>query len=136
MRSIYLKLHELLPPFLYENLDEELGWKLIDDNLIESIDKIKSVFPDGSMMINNYKWGGDRKWSGLRTADSQWYSPTSQHTKGKAIDAVFSAYDVNEVRGYILANPDEFPHIKGIEMDIAWLHVDTRSSKEVVLFYP
>jgi hypothetical protein len=78
------------------------------------------------MVINSYKWGGDRGWSGLRTKNSKYYSPTSQHSLGKAIDAVFSKYDVEEVRQYILDNQEEFPHIGGVELGVSWLHIDTR----------
>ena len=89
------------------------------------------------MTINNYMWGGDRGWSGLRTKDSSYYSPTSQHSLGKAIDCIFSAYDVEEVRQYILNNPDEFPHIGGIELNVSWLHLDVRERQngKIKTFY-
>lgn len=140
MLSKYFKLHELLPEeiyvYMYTRVSEEVLWGLIDPKLIETIDAIKEAFPDGSMTINDYAWKGKRKWSGLRTRGSKYYSPTSQHTLGKAIDAVFSAYSTDEVRQYIIGNPEKFPHVKGIELGVSWLHVDVRDREDVLLFYP
>jgi len=134
MTSKYFKAHELVPLQIFNLLNEDLCMAMIDDKLIETIDAIKERFPNGTMTINNYMWNGDRGWSGIRTKGSPYYSPTSQHTLGKAIDAVFSAYNIDEVRDYIMANPDEFPHVKGIELDVGWLHVDVRNSNKVMLF--
>ena len=134
MRSRKFKIQELVPLPLFNSLHEELLWSMLDPKLIESVDAIKEKFPKGTMTINNYFWGGDRGWSGIRTKESKWYSPTSQHSVGKAIDAIFSEYDTEEVRQYIIDNPEEFPHIKGIEIGVSWLHVDVRSSDQVRLF--
>ena len=127
MRSKYFEIHELVPKHLYENVHEDLLWSMLDDKLIETIDKIKETFNDGTMTINNYKWGGDREWSGIRTKDSKYYSETSQHSIGKATDSVFSKYTIIEVRNHILNNSNDFPHIGGIELGVSWLHIDTRT---------
>lgn len=126
MRSKYFEIHELVSKHLYENVHEDLLWNMLDYKLIETIDKIKETFNDGTMTINNYKWGGDREWSGIRTKDSKYYSETSQHSIGKATDSVFSKYTIVEIRNYILNNPKDFPHIGGIELGVSWLHIDTR----------
>jgi len=126
MKSSKFKIHELVPLRLFNTIHEDVLWEMIDDNLIETIDYLKEKFPEGSMTINNYIWNGDRGWSGLRTKDSSYYSPTSQHSLGKAVDIIFSAYTTDEVRKYILDNPEEFPHIGGIELVVSWLHLDVR----------
>jgi len=126
MKSTKFKIYELVPVELYNSVHEDVLWGMIDPALLETIDAIKTKFPEGSAVINSYKWGGDRGWSGLRTKNSTYYSHTSQHSLGKAADIVFSVYDVEEVRQYILNNPEEFPHIGGIELGVSWLHVDTR----------
>ena len=135
MRSKYFKIHELVPPHIYKRLGKK-AWRLIDSRLVESIDQLKKDFPNGTMTINNYKWDGVRQWSGLRTTRSPDYSETSMHSLGSAIDAVFNAYDEEDVRQYIIANPKKYPHIKGIEMGISWLHIDTRNEDKLVKFYP
>ena len=133
MKSKYFKIHELLPQHIYQEYKDK-GWKFIDARIIESIDTLKEHFNLGTMTINNYYWGGDRKWSGLRTPKSPYYSETSQHSFGRAVDIIFSEYTAEEARNYIINNPDKFPHIKGIELGVSWLHIDTRNEDKLVLF--
>ena len=135
MKSKYFKLEELVDKKTFEEIGEK-AWELIDPRLIESIDAIKARFPEGSMTINSWLWNGDRSWSGLRVAGSPYYSKWSMHSWGKAVDAVFSKYDVEVVRKYILNNPKEFPHIKGVELGVSWLHVDVRNRDSVLAFNP
>lgn len=129
MKSKYYKIQELVPLSLYNTLHEDALWNLIDDDLIEMIDLLKEKFPKGSITINSYLWSGQRTQSGIRTKGSKYYSEGSMHSVGKAVDCVFSYYDVDTVRDYILTNPDEFPKIGGIEMDVSWLHIDTRKRR-------
>ena len=135
MRSKYFKIYELVPEHLFIKLGKK-ALRFIDSRLIESIDTIKERFPKGTMTINNYKWKGNRNWSGLRTPDSPYYSETSMHSFGNAVDAVFSEYSVDEIRNDIINNPDIYPHIKGLEMETNWLHCDTRNEDKIQLFYP
>ena len=133
MKSVYFKIQELVPKKIYELLGEK-AWDLIDDNLIFTIDQLKLSYPKGSMTINNWVYGGGREWSGLRTIDSPYYSETSQHTLGKAIDCVFSHYKVNDVRNDIISNTKLYPHLKGIELDVSWLHADCRDRDTLLQF--
>ena len=135
MQSKYYKIHEFVPEHIYKKFGEK-AWRFINTGLIRTYDKLKERFPKGSITINNYFWGGDRHWSGLRTPNSPYYSETSIHTFGGAGDSVFSAYTAEEVRQDIINHPEEYPDVKGIEMGISWLHVDTRNEDKVQLFYP
>lgn len=134
MRSKYFSIEELVPKKVFELLGEDLSWELIDDELVVSLDTIKERFPEGTMTVNNWKWAGNREWSGVRTPDSPYYSPRSQHSFGRAIDAVFSHYDIDTVRNDIISNPNIYPHIKGIELGVSWLHVDTRERDTLLKF--
>lgn len=133
MKSRYFKIHELVPEHIYKSHGEK-AWKLIDDRLIKSIDTLKEHFNLGTMTINNYFWNGDRYWSGLRTPESPYYSETSQHSFGRAADAIFSDYTAEEVRHYIIDNIHLFPHIKGLELGVSWLHVDVRNEDYLTRF--
>ena len=133
MISKYFKVQELVPEHIYLARGEK-AWELIDDRVISTIDTLKERFPKGTMTINNWLWGGDREWSGLRTSDSPYYSWTSQHSFGRAIDAVFSAYEVEEVRQDIIDNPEVYPYIKGLELEVSWLHIDTRNCDKLKVF--
>jgi hypothetical protein len=133
MRSKYFKIHELVPKKLYQRYGEK-AWRYVDVRLIESIDKLKEHFNLGTMTINNYFWGGSREWSGIRTPDSKWYSYGSQHSYANAFDIIFSDYTAEEVRNYIINNPHEFPHIKGLELGVSWVHLDVRNEDNIILF--
>jgi len=133
-RCKHFRIEELVSKEVFDLIKEDTLWKLFDDKLLQTIDTLKEKFPEGSMTINNWKWNGNRNQSGLRTKNSKYYSPTSQHSIGKAIDCVFSDYSEYSVRQYVINNPDEFPYIKGIETGISWCHFDVRSSDRVVLF--
>lgn len=133
----HFELHELLPPKLYDMYkeDQNVGWRLLDERLLITLDSIKEKFPLGSMTVNNYYWGGSRRWSGLRTPNAgKYYSVSSQHTYGRAADIVFTQYSEDYVRQYLIDNHEDFPYIKGIEDNVSWVHIDCRNSNLLVVF--
>lgn len=133
MRSKYFKIEELVDKTVHGTMKDR-AWSLIDSRLIESIDTIKENFPKGTITINNWVFGGNREWSGLRTFSSPYFSQSSQHTFGRAVDMVFSHYDVNDVRNAIMSNIELYPHIRGIELDVSWLHIDVRNHDTLLKF--
>ncbi len=133
MKSKYFRIEELVPKHIYEKRGDK-AWELIDYGIILTIDKLKTIFPNGTITINNWVWNGDRQWSGLRTPESPYYSSTSQHSYGRAVDILFSAYDNQEVAQYVLDNPSEFPFIKGVERGVSWCHLDCRNRESVLEF--
>lgn len=133
IKSKHFRIEELVPKGTFEELGEQ-AWELIHPDLIEMIDLIKEHFPEGSCTINNWLWNGQRNWSGLRTPDSPYYSKTSQHTLGKAVDMIFNHYTTDYVRDFIIRNIDQFPKIKGIEIGTSWLHIDVRDRKTLLKF--
>lgn len=116
--------HELVPPKVYKDRGDK-AFQLIDVRVLLTLDALRERFD--SMTVNNYYWGKDRKWSGLRTPDSPYYSPYSQHTFGRAADCLFKKHSADVVRREILDNPDHFPFITFIELDVNWLHFDVRN---------
>jgi hypothetical protein len=137
MKAKHFVIQELVSPNIYDKRGEK-AWELINPNLILLIDRIKEKFPMGSMTINNWKWGGNRTESGLRTYTSKNYSPTSQHSLGNAADIIFKEYDTEQVRSYILSNLHEFPEAKRIELGTSWLHIDVANTEYdgIVTFNP
>lgn len=129
----YFKIHELVPPKVYEQRGEK-AWELMDDRILRTADLLREEF--GAAIINNYKHGGDREWSGLRTSDSPWFSPYSQHSFGRAIDIIFKDVGADEVRQYILDNPKYFllRYINAIELGTSWLHLDCRNTDRIKTF--
>ena len=133
MKSKHFKIHELVPRKMYEKYGEK-AWRYVDPGLIEAIDILKEEFSEGTITINNYAFGGSREWSGLRTPDCDVYSYGSMHSFGKAFDMVFSKYSSNAVRDYIIKNKDKFPAIKGIELGVSWVHIDSRNENDLIMF--
>ena len=123
-----LFLDEYIPRQLYEKYKGREGEliKLLDKRLVESDQKLRDLF--GPVTINNWWLGGSRNWSGVRTSDSPYYSPTSQHTHGKASDKLFSRHSAKEVQEYIQKNYRELG-ITGLELGVTWVHTDTRESQ-------
>ncbi len=125
--------YELVPPNVYKDRGEK-SFQLLDNRALITLDALRDAY--GRITVNNYKWGGDRQWSGLRTPDSPYYSPYSQHTFGRAFDCIFSNTNAEIVRQDILKNPDRFPFITFLEMDISWLHFDTRNIDRITTWSP
>ncbi len=133
IKSRHFKIEELVPREMFKKYGDKC-WDFLDPQLIESIDTIKDRFSAGTATINNWLWNGNRNWSGIRTPDSSYYSPSSMHSWGRAVDIVFSKYSPDEVRQDIINNPDIYPYIKGLELDITWVHLDTRSRESLLTF--
>lgn len=132
IKAEYFKIYELVGKECYNRFGEKAWW-FIDPNLIRLIDALREEF--GSATINNWKWGGNREWSGLRTPDSPWYSMYSQHSYGRAADILFKEHEAEEVRQAITANPDKWlaiaPSIT-LEEDVSWTHIDVRNDLPVI----
>ena len=128
-------IHELVPPNVFYNRGEK-AWELLDERLLITLDSLRSRY--GQMTVNNYYWGKNREWSGLRTSDSPYYSAFSQHTFGRAADCLFSGISAEEVRQDILANPqdDDFKLIGSLELGVSWLHFDVRNCDRIKTYYP
>jgi hypothetical protein len=137
MKAKHFKIHELVDEKTYLRYGEKAWW-FIDESLICLIDAMRDEF--GPATINNYRFGGDRSWSGLRTTESEWYSPYSQHTFGRAADILFKEHTAADVRKAMTENPDKWlaicPSIT-LEDDVSWVHVDVRNGENCIrLFKP
>lgn len=132
-RCQYFAIHELVPRAV-AFARGEAAWELLDDRLLITSDRLRQRF--GKMTVNNYHWGGDREWSGLRTPVSPYFSQYSQHTFGRAADCLFADATADEVRADILAHPElpAFELIGGIELDVSWLHFDVRNTDRIKTF--
>jgi len=131
----YFVIQELVPPKVYEARGEK-GWYLFDERILMTIDLLRERY--GQATINNWHIGGNREWSGLRTCDSPYYSPYSQHAFGRAVDVVFKDANAEYIRQEIINKPSlpAFKYITAIELGTSWLHVDCRCVEPVFKFTP
>ena len=132
---LYFRTQELVPQKVYE-VRGELALELLDDRALITLDKLRKRY--GSITVNDWMWGGNSQWRGLRTPDSPWYKPYSQHTFGRAFDCVFKEVTAEEVRQDIFKHPHvlDFEHIRSIELNTSWLHFDVRNCNRIKTYKP
>jgi len=131
----YFRIEELVPRDVF-NVRGNASWELLDEKILITIDRLRKRY--GPMTINNWVWGGDRMWSGLRTSDSPYYSRFSQHSFGRAVDVLFKNITAEEVRQDILNNKNDeaFEYINSFESNVSWLHIDVRNCTRVKVYSP
>lgn len=132
-----LFLDEYIPEAMYRKLEKKphILVGLLDRRLVMADQMLRNQF--GPVTINNWWHGGDRNWSGIRTPDSPYYSPTSQHSWARASDKIFTDATAEEVREYIRGMYEELG-ITCIEDNVSWVHSDVRwtRSNELLIVQP
>lgn len=131
----HFDIKELVPPDIFQNRGEQ-SIQLIDERVLITLDKLRETF--GSCTVNDWPFSTDCHYtqSGLRTPDSDVYSPTSQHTFGRAMDCKFKEYTGQEIRNHVIENRALFPYITFIEDDVSWFHFDVRNCERITLWSP
>ena len=56
------------------------------------------------------------------------------HSYANALDFVCSHYTAEEIRQDIINNPHLYPYVKGLELEVSWVHLDIRNEQNLVLF--
>ena len=131
----FFQIRELVPPDIFDKRGDR-AWELLDERLLFTLDGLRGRY--GRMTVNNWHWGGDRMWSGIRTPGSPFYNESSQHSlsRGRAADIIFSEISAEDVRADILAHQNEPPFdlIMAMETGVPWLHIDVRNCDRIKLF--
>ena len=143
-KSIHFKIYELVDPHTY-GLYGEKAWMFFDEETIMMIDGVREFFTelagrDCPMTINDWYWGGEYEWSGLRTIECKEGADRSFHRLAKGFDLKNDMYEYEHMRIVILANQDNelLQYVKRIEADTpTWLHVDRANvGKRIVVVHP
>ncbi len=129
----YFKVQELVPPSVFSDRGDK-AIELIDERVLLTLDDLRETF--GPCTINDWIFDGSYSQSGLRTPDAKEYSPTSQHSFGRAMDCKFKNYSADDIRNHILENRLLFPYITFMEDNTSWLHFDVRNCQRIVLWNP
>lgn len=122
-------IQELIPPTFFHKYGNN-AIRYIDPRICDVLSVVRDWIGK-PMTINNWHTGGQRLWSGLRTADSPHYRSGSAHSFGQAFDAV-GDWDANLVRQAILDGELILPHWVRLETNITWLHVDVMAVQQKV----
>jgi len=126
------QLYELYPKDIFEKgMSEPNGeqklWQMWDDRILYTIQHLRNRF--GSMVCNTWYWGGNSQYRGWRPFDCPEGEKFSIHKAWKAVDLISKNFTATDIRSQILADPfhEDFKYITCVEMNVSWLHVDTRN---------
>lgn len=129
----FFSIKELVPRHVYADRGEA-AIELLDSRALQSLDQLRERF--GKIVVNDWAWGGNSQWRGLRTPQCPIGAKYSQHHYGRAFDAILVEYDVQKAREFILKNPDQFPFITFVELDTPHLHFDVRNCERIKTWSP
>ena len=119
----YFSVKELVPKEVYR-VRGESAIELMDKRIIDMMELLRDWC--GKPMIVN---DNNRNWSGYRTKECPQYTPYSQHNFGRAIDSICEIKPI-EFHKQILMNLNLYKHIRFLEADINWLHIDCRDNRD------
>ena len=125
-------IQELVSIETLEQYGEPKCWLLFDERILKAADLIRDEF--GPMTVNNWHIGGDRTQSGYREKWMKHYSPTSQHSFGRALDMIPTRSGVDAIRRAIRTNREMYGMITGLELNVPWLHIDCRNNTNLQMF--
>jgi hypothetical protein len=144
---MYKPKHFILEEFIdketFENIPEWKLWFAMDERILRIADILREDL-GVSVNINNWKWGRNRQWAGIRPYGTKYYSQWSQHSYGRALDMLFKGIPSVEVRKRIkeLMEQGKFKGItKSITCEetakyrdhktspLSWVHLDVRNNK-------
>lgn len=120
----YFHVAELVPPTLFQQYGEPRSWNFVNKRAFENLVKFRE-YVGHAFVINNYRTGGPREWSGLRTPDSPYYKSTSQHSFANAFDIQCPALEPQELQEIVQKVYAEY-EIGGLELAPTWTHIDWR----------
>ena len=124
----WFKVQELVTMEAYKDRGDK-AITTVDNRIVEFLEGLRNALGK-PITVNNWHVGGKREWSVGRTPDSPWYSPYSQHSFGRAVDALVSGMGAEDVRQWVIDNR-ELDWVKPITFiesgeSVNWLHVDVR----------
>lgn len=126
-RCQHFTIRELVTPAIFRARGER-AWELLRPGSLVTLDALWERF--GAFTVNDWHRGGRYEDSGLRDFTSGVGAKFSMHKFGGAFDCKFADHKPPAVAAYVLARPEEFPHITAIE-DVdstpTWFHFDDRN---------
>ena len=131
----HFTLEELLPKQFFSEFFPTHGdklWQLFRPTALKTIDGLRECY--GKMFCNNWKWGGHLQFCGYRPPTCGVGSLLSQHRFANAFDLHPQEVSVLEIREDILNG--KWPTIRGLEVNVSWLHIDFRNSDHLITFQP
>lgn len=133
-RCKYFNIRELVPEELY-NRYKDWCWNLFDDRALITIDRLRYAY--GSIIINDWLWGGKNHFRGFRPPYCDVGAEYSQHRYGRAFDCIFTKTTAQAVRDDLINNGGHcFEFVTAIEDGVDWFHFDVRNCSRLLRFKP
>ena len=126
-------LQEFVSKEFYEVHKHKSLW-FIDERIVATCQSLRDNLQI-PLTINNWYWDGERNESGLRVPGMLNYSLYSQHTFGRAVDIISKRMSAEDMRKHIFFNKDIYPHIKAVERNVDWLHIDCRNTNQADIMF-
>jgi hypothetical protein len=123
----YFRIEELVDKYTFEKWGKK-SWQFFNPQALMMIDGIREYF-DSPMYINNWLWGGNLQFRGLRPLYVDTGKKYSMHRFGGGFDGWLKKVTVKEAREEILKNKDHelLKHINCTEAIDTHLHTDVRN---------
>jgi len=126
-------LEELIPNYMFDKWKDIQSkvWQCFDYKALWTLQRLRDRY--GRMRMNNWQWGGPNIHKGYRPPDYKGLSYLSMHKWFRAFDPTPLDESVEVIRQTILDDPycEDFQYITCIEMNVSWLHFDTRNWDKV-----
>ena len=128
---------ELVPPFIYDTVHEDVLWGMFDEDVLRFADWLKGFLGGVPILVNAKGFTQ----SGLRTKDSRYYSEGSMHSVGKALDLKPIGWTTERLKERMDAYEREYgaiPYITRAEHPKSapsWLHCDTKPTGKDRLYW-
>ena len=125
-KSRFFDIRELVPKSVYEKLGES-AWELLDRQAIDTLDFIKEK-SGKTVIVNNWKWGGEDQYRGYRDRDCPIGAKYSAHKDGKAFDVTVKGWTDEQFEEWLKEHASELPYNIRIEQENtnSKVHFDTR----------
>lgn len=137
---IYKPENFILQEFVSREVWKERGdraWELLDYRIVVSVQEIRD-YTGGRVVLNDWKWGGNREQQVFRTSDYYDEVRFSPHLFGRAADPKLflsnssggTKLDGEQSRELILSmkRMGKLEFVTAMEDDVDWLHIDCRQT--------
>ena len=143
----HFHIYELVDPTVYSAYRDR-AWGMFDPKILMALDGVREFF-DTPVRVNNWFWGGQLQWRGLRTKVCKIGAAKSEHKlihyRNRpphlcgAIDYDVRGMSAQDVRDQIVANQDNplLQQITRLERGTSWVHMDCKPvERRIRVFIP
>lgn len=120
----FFQIFELVPESLHKRFDEDRLWRIFDNRMLLTIDRVRIRY-NRKAYINDWYWRGIYEHRGFRRFGCPIGAKLSDHKFGRAFDMTFEGLSSEEIRVDIRGNPNikAFEYITIVENNVSWLHI-------------